>query len=376
MAAHDLDQRALAVGPGAARGARAARRRRATKRRAGQTARGQRAPLGRDPEDRLAASSARPRAAPRPAPRTDRRARARALGLGQRAQRRAADRAARRRRADRACASATTAAMALGIEPADRSTTPAGSPRRTRDRARAALLERRVVEEGVGVGVQDLVREHRRLGQLARRASGSRPSRDRLEHARAARRRPSPRAGSRAASRAPAGGRAARWRRRRGCPGRRAAPGNTAASRSCRAHALERRRHALARPGSAAARASASRSSASASRTSAPAARPASAAPRRPPARSIEKTVSSGKLCCGPSESTIAVVGGRRLQLEVEAAAEALAQRQAPGAVDAPAERRVDDELHAARLVEEALGDHASSCVGTRAERRARPRAT
>ena len=53
-----------------------------------------------------------------------------------------------------------------------------------------------------------------------------------------------------------------------------------------------------------------------------------------------------------------AVVGGRGLQLEVEAAAEALAQRQAPGAVDAAAEGRVDDELHAARLVEEALGDH------------------
>ena len=49
------------------------------------------------------------------------------------------------------------------------------------------------------------------------------------------------------------------------------------------------------------------------------------------------------------------VLGRRRLQLEIELAAEALAQRQAPGAIDAAAERRVDDELHAARFVEEAL---------------------
>ena len=62
-----------------------------------------------------------------------------------------------------------------------------------------------------------------------------------------------------------------------------------------------------------------------------------------------------------------AVVGRRRLQLEVEGAAEALAQRHAPGAVDAAAERRVDDELHAARLVEEPLGDDA------RLRRHARP---
>ncbi|MCY1273399.1 hypothetical protein D9M70_220080 [compost metagenome] len=49
------------------------------------------------------------------------------------------------------------------------------------------------------------------------------------------------------------------------------------------------------------------------------------------------------------------VLGGRRLQLEVEVAAEALAQRQAPGAVDAAAEGRMDHQLHAAGFVEEAL---------------------
>ena len=44
------------------------------------------------------------------------------------------------------------------------------------------------------------------------------------------------------------------------------------------------------------------------------------------------------------------VLGRRRLQFEVEFAAEALAQREAPGAVDPAAERRVDHKLHAARL--------------------------
>ena len=49
------------------------------------------------------------------------------------------------------------------------------------------------------------------------------------------------------------------------------------------------------------------------------------------------------------------VVAGRRLQLEVERQAELLAQGQAERAVHARAERGVHDELHAARLVEEAL---------------------
>ena len=50
-----------------------------------------------------------------------------------------------------------------------------------------------------------------------------------------------------------------------------------------------------------------------------------------------------------------ALLRRRRLQLEVEALAEFLAQREAPRAVDAAAEGRVQHELHAARLVEEAL---------------------
>ena len=73
----------------------------------------------------------------------------------------------------------------------------------------------------------------------------------------------------------------------------------------------------------------------------------------------------SGKLCAVGERQHDRVLGGRRLQLEVERAAEALAQRQAPGAVDAAAERRVDDELHAAGFVEEALEHDACRCVGS-----------
>jgi len=52
-----------------------------------------------------------------------------------------------------------------------------------------------------------------------------------------------------------------------------------------------------------------------------------------------------------------AVVGGGGLQLEVEGAAEPLAEREPQGPVLAGAEGGVQDELHAPGLVEEALGD-------------------
>ena len=58
-----------------------------------------------------------------------------------------------------------------------------------------------------------------------------------------------------------------------------------------------------------------------------------------------------------PERQHQAVFGGRRLQLEVELAAEALAERQPPRLGDPAAEGRVQDELHAARLVEESLED-------------------
>ena len=58
-----------------------------------------------------------------------------------------------------------------------------------------------------------------------------------------------------------------------------------------------------------------------------------------------------------PEREQQRVFGGRGLQLEVELTAEPLAQREAPRLVHAAAERRVQHELHAARLVEEALED-------------------
>ncbi len=66
---------------------------------------------------------------------------------------------------------------------------------------------------------------------------------------------------------------------------------------------------------------------------------------------------SSGNECCGPEREEDALVGGGRLELEVEGPAEALAEGEAEGPVHARAQRRVEDELHPARLVEEALGD-------------------
>ena len=62
------------------------------------------------------------------------------------------------------------------------------------------------------------------------------------------------------------------------------------------------------------------------------------------------------------------IFGGRCLQFEVELAAEALAQGQAPGAIDAAAPGRVDDQLGAARLVEETL-EHQRFLRGQHAER-------
>ena len=64
------------------------------------------------------------------------------------------------------------------------------------------------------------------------------------------------------------------------------------------------------------------------------------------------------------------VFGRRRLQLEVELTAEALAQRERPRLVDAAAERRVQHQLHAARFVEEAL-EHERLLRRDDAERRA-----
>ena len=71
-----------------------------------------------------------------------------------------------------------------------------------------------------------------------------------------------------------------------------------------------------------------------------------------------------------------AVVGGGGLQFKIEGAAEALAQRESPGLVDARAEGSVNDQLHAAAFVEEALGDHGVLRWELRRELSAPPRCT
>jgi len=55
-----------------------------------------------------------------------------------------------------------------------------------------------------------------------------------------------------------------------------------------------------------------------------------------------------------------AVVSRRSLQFKIERAAEALAKGQSPSLVDSRAERCVNDQLHAAALVEKAFGDYRS----------------
>ena len=71
----------------------------------------------------------------------------------------------------------------------------------------------------------------------------------------------------------------------------------------------------------------------------------------------IVKNVAQRKAVLFGQRDVQAVVGRCGLQLEVEGAAEAFAQRQPPRFVDACAERRMDDELHATAFIEEALGD-------------------
>ena len=72
----------------------------------------------------------------------------------------------------------------------------------------------------------------------------------------------------------------------------------------------------------------------------------------------VAKGLLEGKRVLRTQRKQDRVVVGRRLQLEVEAHAKPLAQRQPPGAVDPLPERRVHHQLHAARVVEESLVDH------------------
>ena len=66
------------------------------------------------------------------------------------------------------------------------------------------------------------------------------------------------------------------------------------------------------------------------------------------------------------------VVSRSSLQFKIERAAESLAQRQSPGLIDATAEGRMNDELHPAAFVEEALGDDGLRAWARRPARRVR----
>src|ERR1700719_811412 len=65
----------------------------------------------------------------------------------------------------------------------------------------------------------------------------------------------------------------------------------------------------------------------------------------------------SGKIAVIRSSASMCARGAGSLQFKIELGAEALAQRQPPGAVEPAAIGRVDDQLHAADFVEEALED-------------------
>ncbi len=242
------------------------------------------------------------------------------------------------------------------IEAADSFGDLGGQAAAHRDGARAPLFERGVVEERVRVRVEDLVREHRRLGQVTRQ---------RLDLARAQRRDDDAQpCGVHGLGEAVAD-RLAHERVVGDLDGAAAVVvlagrlrGEHGRHEILRAHALDLRRHALA----------------------------ALRAHERERAHGVPAParLEHGRLDRGLREQLLeivgaqhlehhlereavlraqrqhdAVVGRGRLQLEVERAAKSFAQRHAPRAVDAPAEGRVNHELHAAALVEEPLGDDA-----------------
>ena len=288
---------------------------------------------------------------------------------------RAAGRAARRRRADRAAPPRPPRRWPPGRGAPRSSATCGGQAAAQRDGAGAALLERRVVEEGVGVRVQDLVREHAR-------ARASRASRARISPARIAREhgaqavdvhRLVQAVAHRLAHERVVGhldGAAAPWLSWQ-ASWRREDRGEQVVG----AHALERRRHASCR--------SAKRSSAS-ERRGVPA--PARLEHRRLERGLVEhllerrsgcsssKTASSGKLCCGPSESSTPSSVAAACSSKSKVRQKRLRSARPQARLMRRAEGRVDDELHAARLVEEALGDHACRGWAPRRARRAPPR--
>ena len=74
--------------------------------------------------------------------------------------------------------------------------------------------------------------------------------------------------------------------------------------------------------------------------------------------RKVVEHVAQGEGHAGTQRKVQPVVGGRGLELEIKGPADPLAQRHAPGPVDGRAEGSVDDQLHPAALVKKPLGDH------------------
>ena len=268
---------------------------------------------------------------------------------------RAARRAARRRRAAPARPRRARGRSRRG-RGAPSSRALLGQAAAERHRARAALLERRVVEEGVGPAVQDLVRQRRRLGRVDEVERGSRRASMRFEHAdeavdvhrlvqavvqRLAHERVVGDLDGTGAGVLLAGGL------------RREDRGQQVVG----LHALDRRRDCACRRAGAAPRARGRGSSASAPGTSATSSTACASVSARRPRREEARHVLEREAVLRAEREHDGVVAGRGLQLEVEATQKRLRSARPERAVDAAAERRVHDELHAARLVEEALED-------------------
>ena len=222
------------------------------------------------------------------------------------------------------------------------------------DRPRAPFLERSVVEVRVRIRVQNLVRRTATAPACRPRCSGC--CRPRFPKAGAAGRRcPWPRSARPSSPRGRADDRESGCRlrcspgtpRRRGTPrpaDRPSACAESAAGPSCRsesaaapARATASQRQRVLKIGDASAACSRIGCTVSACRN--------------------WKTSASGKLCCSASAMLSPLSVAAACNSKLNDAAEALAQRQSPGLVDASAEGRVNDELHAAAFVEEALGD-------------------
>ena len=130
-------------------------------------------------------------------------------------------------------------------------------------------------------------------------------------------------------------------------------------------HALKLRRHLLAAAEARQRERDRRRPSASACRTSARRAAPGSAPRARCSNADSARTSSSGKLCAVGSESTMASSVAAACSSKLNLRQKRLRSARPQARLMPAAERRVDDELHAAGLVEEALEARSSRCVGS-----------